>query len=346
MAMKLFETATCSQLPLVDEAQKSAILQAEKDAQTHRGFLQEIDGMHLLETGGELAQGTAAALPSSLCVMGWNMQRCLYPEQGAELLRPHNPDIILLSEMDNGMARTHQRHTTAALADCLGMRYAFAVEFFELGLGNDLERRLAADDHNERGWHGNALLCRVEPTAFALIRLDDSGLWFCPDDKLSSPSVLKQPRIGGRCAVAALLPGEDGDICVASVHLESLDDPAIRQSQMERLIAALDAFAPDVPTIIGGDLNTSFSPFDGRERQEPIFAAAERHGYSWEHNAAGTTTRSSLLTHKPRPAKKLDWFCARGFAAKGADILPAVDEGGKVLSDHEIIKGQFLRLRG
>ncbi|WP_321448826.1 endonuclease/exonuclease/phosphatase family protein [uncultured Cohaesibacter sp.] len=339
--MKLFEMATCANLPPVDEALKKDILQSERTCEMHKTLFEKVEALHVLETGGELLE--VSSLSSSLCVMSWNMQRCLYPEQSAELLRPHAPDVIVLSEMDCGMARTHQRNTTRALADCLGMCYAFGLEFFELGLGNDLERRLAADDHNEKGWHGNAILFSVPPVAQTLIRLDASGLWFCPDDGLSNSSVSKQPRIGGRCAVAAILPTQAGDVCVASVHLESLDDPAIRLAQMERLIAALDAFAPSLPTIIAGDLNTAFTPEDGTALQEPLFRAAERHGYSWENNAQGTTTRSSLLTYKPRPPCKLDWFCTRGFSCHGAHILPAVNDIGSALSDHEIIMGRFER---
>nr|WP_319390448.1 endonuclease/exonuclease/phosphatase family protein [uncultured Cohaesibacter sp.] len=337
--MKLFETATCSSLPEVSPQLSEAIQSAEKTQKAHRALFARLDALHLLETGGEMPK--ARPLADRITVMAWNLQRCLYPEQSADLLRPHDPDVILLSEMDIGMARTHQRHTVRALADSLGMRYAFGVEFFELGLGNDLERRLAADDHNTCGWHGNALLCRQKPDALALIRLDASGLWFCPVDGLGNDSVVKQPRVGGRCAIAAILPSDAGAICVASVHLESLDDPSIRLSQMERLIAALDAFAPGLPTIIGGDLNTALTPEDGGTKEEPLFRAAERHGFSWANNAKGTTTRRSLLTYKPRAPKKLDWLCARGLIPVEAAILPAIEESGKALSDHEIIMGRY-----
>ncbi|WP_119307111.1 endonuclease/exonuclease/phosphatase family protein [Cohaesibacter haloalkalitolerans] len=337
--MKLFETATCSSLPQVSPDLSRDIQCSEKTPQEHRALFARLDALHLLETGGEMPM--PHPLADRITVMAWNLQRCLFPEQSADLLRPHDPDVILLSEMDIGMARTHQRHTVRALADSLGMRYAFGVEFFELGLGNDLERRLAADDHNNCGWHGNALLCRQEPDALALIRLDESGLWFCPEDGLGNDSVAKQPRVGGRCAIAAILPSEAGTICVASAHLESLDDPSIRLSQMERLIAALDGFAPGLPTIIGGDLNTAFTPEGGGTKEEPLFRAAERHGFSWANNAKGTTTRRSLLTYKPRPPRKLDWLCARGFVPVEAAILPAIEASGKALSDHEIILGRY-----
>ncbi|WP_316859015.1 endonuclease/exonuclease/phosphatase family protein [uncultured Cohaesibacter sp.] len=341
--MKLFETATCASLPLVDADLSQAITNAERSRSAHKALLRQTEALHLIELGGELIP--SGPLASKMTVMAWNMQRCLYPEQSADLIRPHSPDVVLVSEMDNGMARTHQRNTTRALADSLGMRYAFGVEFFEMGLGNDIERRLSADQHNECGFHGNALLSRVEPKAVALIRLDDSGLWFAPQGHLSNNNVVSQPRIGGRCAIAAILETEHGDICVASVHLESLDDASIRLSQMERLIAALDAFAPDLPVIVGGDLNTGKSLEEAEERKEPLFEAAERHGFSWENNASGSTTRRSLLTNRPKPKLKLDWFFARGFTAGGADILPAVDEAGKVLSDHDLIMGHFEQTR-
>ena len=337
--MKLFETATCDSLPAIEPDLRQAIEQAERSPEAHRAFMRAIDAMHVIEVGGELIGN--GPLSSQLKIAAWNMQRCLFPEQSADLLRRHEPDIILVSEMDNGMARTHQRNTTRALADSLGMRYAYGLEFFELGLGNDTERRLAADSHNSKGWHGNAVLSRVEPRELALIRLEDYGHWFCPQDAFRSDTILSQPRIGGRCALAAILPTDVGDICVVSVHLESHADSHVRLSQIERLIAALDEFAADLPTIIGGDLNTGAGRSDVDERSEPLFDAAIRHGYSWDNNGSSPTTRRSLLTNTPKPSRKLDWFCARGVTSRGADTLAAIDESGKVLSDHDLIMGQF-----
>ena len=337
--MKLFATETCDYLPSVDAALVQAIAVAERHSDNHRTLMGAVEALHRVEVGGELVP--SGPLEEKLTVAAWNMQRCFYPEQSADLLRLHQPDVVLVSEMDNGMARTHQRNTTQALADSLGMRYAFGLEFFEMGLGNDAEKRLAADLHNALGWHGNAVLCRVEPEAVALIRLDDHGHWFCasPDDV--SDNMVRQPRIGGRCAVAAILQTKAGSICVASTHFENNGNGALRQSQMERLIAALDAFAPGLPVIIGGDLNNA----DGAEKRlperEPLFAAAERHGFNWDNNAQGHTTRQSPLIKTPRAKRHLDWFCSRGFRACGAEIIPALDQSGKVLSDHDMILGHF-----
>ncbi|SNY91923.1 Metal-dependent hydrolase, endonuclease/exonuclease/phosphatase family [Cohaesibacter sp. ES.047] len=337
--MKLFETSTCSTLPKVEAEMVEAIQASERNHEAHCRLFAAMDAMHCLEVGGEY--GAHGPIGPQLTAIAWNLQRCLYPEQSADILRDLDPDVVLVSEMDGGMARTHQRNTTRALADSLDMHYAFGLEFFELGLGNEAERRLAADDHNELGWHGNAVLSRVKPRGLALIRLDDHGHWFCPDEGLRSARVDQQPRVGGRCAIAAILPTEAGDVCAVSTHLENNAPSAYRQSQIDRLIAALDAFAPDVPVIIGGDLNTGGDPANGGGRNEPLFKAAERHGFTWDNNAIGPTTRKSPLSGAVRPKMQLDWFGARGLDGKGAQIIPALDEVGKVLSDHELIVGHF-----
>lgn len=294
--MKLFETGSCHDLPRVTAGLAERISKAERTSSTHRVLFDSMAAMHNLELGGELVD--RGQIGRELTIAAWNLERCLYPEQSADLLRKSTPDIVLVSEMDNGMARTHQRNTTRALADNLGMRYAFGLEFFEMDLGSDIERNLAADDFNEKGWHGNAVLARAEPIACALIRLDDHGQWFCLDDGPDADQINQQPRVGGRNAVAMILPTQAGNICVVSTHLESNAGISARQSQMERLMAALDGFAPGLPVIIGGDLNTG-NNIEGLDWQkESLFAAAERHDYDWSNNADGYTTRKSLLDRK------------------------------------------------
>lgn len=343
--MTLLHHKTCSDLPQVPSELAARIVRADRSAEVHRAFHAQIEALHLIEVGGECNQAEDGAknemLAADISVVAWNMQRCLYPEQSADLLREMAPDIVLVSEMDCGMARTHQRHTIRALADSLGMRYRFGVEFFELGLGNEIEQRLAADSFNSLGWHGNGLLSRVEPIAQAMVRLDDHGHWFCMDAASGKDHMKRQPRIGGRMAVLAILPGKAGDICVASTHFESHGGIVERHGQMERLMAAIDAFAPGLPVIIGGDLNAGNRLEKHQWQLERFFDAAERRGYSWENNAPGTTTRKSPLSLNRGHHMKLDWFCSRGLQAKGADILPALDIRGTVLSDHEVILGHF-----
>ncbi|MBI1493848.1 endonuclease/exonuclease/phosphatase family protein [Halocynthiibacter styelae] len=332
--MKLFETASCTALPAVPAELHDRILAAPRNSETHRELMEQMEAMHLLE---ERWPSAASPLPAEFTVAAWNLERCLDPEGSTALLKQHKPDIILLSEMDAGMARTAQRNTTADLAREMGMGYAYGVEFHEMDLGGETEREFCKDDYNAFGWHGNALLSRTKPLKTALVRLDDHGHWFCPETS-DDPA---QPRVGGRMAVMAVIPTRGGDICAISTHLESATDAPHRQSQMDRLIAAADAFAPGLPVIIGGDLNTGNHLPNADWQLETLFDSAKRQGFSWGNNLEGMTTRKSRITRWPTRAMKLDWFACRGLKEHGADIIPALDLTKTPLSDHELIVGQF-----
>ncbi|MEY8100057.1 endonuclease, partial [Falsihalocynthiibacter sp. S25ZX9] len=82
---------------------------------------------------------------------------------------------------------------------------------------------------------------------------DDHGHWFSSDELNADP---EQPRVGGRMAIAAILPRDSGTVCVVSTHLDSNADARYRAVQFERLLDAIDDFAPDMPVLIGWDLNT------------------------------------------------------------------------------------------
>lgn len=333
--MRLLETTVCSQLDPVSIQMRERIETANRTEQDHRNLMCNLPALYQIESNGPFE---ADPLPGQLSISAWNLERCLDPRGSAELLALQAPDIVLLSEMDCGMARTGQNHTIRDLAGQLGMGYAYVVEFYELGLGSELEVELASYSHNERGWHGNGLLCRSKPVELALIRLDDHGHWYCGTAEGADPG---QPRIGGRVAVAAKFATERGPVCVVSTHLESAGSISIRQSQMDRIIAAVDAFAPDMPVVIGGDLNTGNNLSDADWRAESLFEATERQAYSWSANTSNTTTRASRLTRFPERAMKLDWFAHRGLEVLSAETVPALDARGIPLSDHELIKAEF-----
>lgn len=340
--MHLFETASCTCLPDIDPELRYAIDMTARSVEAHRALMRTMPALHQVEIGGELIAN--GPLPTRLTVAAWTMQRCFFPEQSADLLRALEADLVLVSQMDIGMARTHQRHTTKALADSLGMRYCFGLEYFEAGLGNAVERRLAADSRNDKGWHGNAILSRVDPDRVALIRLDANGANFTATHDAASEE-MEGCRIGGSCAVAATFSTAHGPFCAVSTRLASTHAPILRLAMLERLIAALDMFATDLPILIGGDFGT-LSDLHGLDKDlEPLFRTAHRHGYSWENNATGTTTRPNGRSVGLKARKHQDWFCTRGFAPRGARIVPGLDMSGKALSDHEVILGTFDQVR-
>ncbi len=74
----------------------------------------------------------AQPLGSRIRLLAWNAQSCCHIEDSARVLAGLGADVLLLSEMDNGIDRSGQAHTTARLAEILGCGYVYGVEVFRL----------------------------------------------------------------------------------------------------------------------------------------------------------------------------------------------------------------------
>ena len=296
---------------------------------------------------------TCKQLNSNIRVIAWNLERCYHINASAELLASLNADIILLSEMDMGMARTDQKHTTACLAEKLGYGYVYGVEFLEFGLGSAVETAKFHGQSNQVGYHGNAILSRTELEQPGLVRLDDSGeIWFNPG---------METRLGGRVAVLATIKIDNQDVVFASVHLEDRTNPENRAEQVAVLLKAIEDYNPGAPTVIGGDFNThSFdlhklsSSIDQvrqlmkqdphrllhPQKHEPLFSLANNLGYEWENcNQLGAATDRKIT--KPLSLvgdKKMDWFLTRGLSVFNPAVIAATPTDiAYPLSDHELI---------
>lgn len=330
-------THTVPDLESVSLDTRQRVIDAEKTPREHAQCMQ-LPCMQSIELGG---QGDLTQLGDTVRVMAWNVERCLDVEGSAALLKAHQPDVVLLSEMDNGMARTQQRHTTRELAEQLGMYYAFGVEFLELDLGAAQEIAFATDDFNEHGWHGNAILSRAPLSRLTLLRYDDEGYWFAGKNLNGR---VEQSRVGGRIALIASILTEHDDVTFASTHFESHSDSKAalidrRAQQMRMTIDACETFGND-KVIIGGDLNSKYG------EEETLFQTATDAGYHWRANADGITTRVSRLnsanqTDASQRQRHLDWFCAKGIDSSNAAIVPALDDDGTALSDHEAIFAEW-----
>jgi len=308
--------------------------QAERDrldglARTEANHAEALAGLACLQRLEAPMAERGEILSFPLTVAAWNLERCYNVEKSAVLLQRVGAELVLLSEVDNGMARTAQRHTSRDIATELGMNYAFGVEFLELELGAEVEFAFCEDDFNRHGFHGNALLSKAALQAPVMIRLEPHGHWFTPE----SPA----RRVGTRCAIAAGVMTTEGPLYAVSVHLENRGDAAYREAQVKRLIDAIDELAGDAPVIIGGDLNTGLA--DGGDfEKETLFAHAygrgfERHGGPLDQ----TTTRPSRVSRSPRGTWKLDWFLTRGLLVEDSRIVPSVADDGEVLSDHDMV---------
>jgi endonuclease/exonuclease/phosphatase family metal-dependent hydrolase len=314
------------------------------DDDLHRRLLDELPCLH------QVAQGHAG-LPSELSgwlrVAAWNVQRGRRPAALADhLLQASGGGVCLLSELDDGMARTQNENIADVIATDLEAGYAFGVEFIELGLGDEAEQRAAAGQANDRGLHGNAIVSPAHLGDPVVIRLPESGPgWFAAD----SP----QPRVGGRVAVLATVVLDGVAVELASTHLENRTDAGHRAEQMEVLLQGLDERSSGGPAIVAGDFNTlgvSYAdlldrPLVRRLRKEdptrftwpverePLFEVARDHGFEWtDANVAAPTTEhdaDGLPDHVPL---KLDWILARGLVARRPSVIAASG-----FSDHHAV---------
>lgn len=315
-----------SALSVPSQETRAGFASIERTIAAHDVAMAARPEMNSIEVGGTPSSIAPLAFPFT--VAAWNLERCLFAAESAAHLAATQAPVVLLSEMDNGMARTGQRHPTAEVAASLGMQYAYGVEFIELGLGSDTEREFCKDDFNEKGFHGNALMAAVPLGRPFMLRLWGERLWFMDGE---------QPRLGERFAIGAVIETEAGPFVAVSTHLESATTAAYRERQVTELIDALDQAFPGMPVLIGGDLNTG-NHAGGDFEAEGLFAMSAGRGFTRHGGPLEVmTTRPSLITRWPERAMKLDWFLSRGLKIGETRIIPSLDATGRPLSDHDLI---------
>jgi endonuclease/exonuclease/phosphatase family metal-dependent hydrolase len=287
----------------------------------------------------------------------WNAERLKYFDASAGLLGGLGADVLMLCEVDVGMARTGNRHTIAALADSLGAGYVFGAEFVELGLGDLREQQWHAGQANSAGLHGGGFVGRVALQRPALARLEASGRWF--------DGAFHERRVGGRIAMLAELEIDGGPVLLVSAHYESHTGPADRLLQTRAMLDAIDAHAPGVPVLIGGDFNTSTFDLEYKRDakfvavalaadpqrlaapipHEPMFELLRERGYDWEScNVMGAPTQRTRPDGTPAPPfGKIDWLFARGLQCSEPAVIAAVDPAGVAVSDHEVLAVSIAR---
>ena len=336
-------------LPPVPAEARRALAAAVPTRDEHARLEAELGVFDRVE---QAAPPAPRAEPRELRVVAWNLERGRQLAAAAAVLSREAPDVVLLSEMDVGMARSGQHHTTRVLATSLGHGYAYAVEFVELGLGSPAERTRHAGAENARGLHGGAITSPLRLHRPARVALGPGGDWL--------DGSRGEARVGGRMALLVTVRAGGTDVVLASVHLESHSDPEHRAAQLQHLLQALEAYAPGAPALVGGDLNTLSMPTEqlaeperlkaalhadpGRllhpARHEPLFERAREVGFEWRICNAlgeGTLRRPSAQGSRRIPVR-IDWFLSRGLGCSQPKTLAALDGStGEALSDHEPI---------
>jgi endonuclease/exonuclease/phosphatase family metal-dependent hydrolase len=313
-------------------------------------------------------------------IAAWNVRRGTAYEGVLRQLN-HDPvlaraDVLLLTELDNGMARSGNRHVALDLARALGMHAAFVPCYLNLTKGNGDER--SAEGENALGLHGNAILSRHPLAALRVHSLANGR------DKLSGV----ERRIGCQRGLTAevALPGLP--LAVTCLHLDAHASRAHRSLQMRQVLAETATLT--LPHLIGGDWNTTtFDCQSGtaaalnfagrlgrvldrrfeddhlhpeRECERPLFEALDRAGFDLDScNVAGAPTwyfdpgedlgalhawlprwapsvlRWALRRTGGRSLFKIDWLAARGLVCSAPQVLADLSHAGARVSDHDPI---------
>jgi endonuclease/exonuclease/phosphatase family metal-dependent hydrolase len=333
--------------PLLDPSRRRAVLDLAARSPDGAANIAE---MAIVKRGG-FAPSHAPPYGSEsdiVRVLVWNIERGKSPAQWAAIEQVRRADVLLLCEVDDGMARSNNFDVAAELAARLGLHYAFAPNYFELTRGTRKERFATRGRANARGFHGNAILSRWPLLDVRRLPLPVEFDWFRHYER----------RIGTRVALRATLARPGEPVTVAVAHLEAFASPAQRARQMRVLMEGLH----DAPrAIVGGDFNTlgirpgwggAFRLLADRARDahrltrsvvehEPLFEEARRVGFYWEDlNCWASTWRLSRILPS-RFRAKLDWILGRnvnvvpGSTAVVRADLDRKSRGFGRLSDHD-----------
>ena len=196
----------------------------------------------------------------------WNIERGLKLEGLLSIFREHpvvrESDILLLTELDWGMARTNNRFVAREIASALGLNFGFSTCYIALNKGSGLETSMPGE--NTQALHGNALFSR-----FPLSEVHSIAL---PNGKDLMKG--KEKRLGCQRAVVATIHHPSGDFRAVSLHLDAHSSQKHRRHQMKVVLDHLQTLRPLLPVLIGGDWNTS--TYDSRRALYSILGYARR----------------------------------------------------------------------
>jgi len=213
------------------------------------------DEVERVTRGMEYGSGSrreAASAPGFLRVAAWNIERGRQLDSIVTYAAEHpllrRADVLLVPEVDIGMARSGNRNVAAELAAALGFDYVFGNSYLCLDGGNSTDWE-GKDQRqpNSLGLHGNAILSR-----FPINRAENVSLPITKDKFHSS-----EKRLGHKKALWAELETPFGALPVAVVHLDSGASPAQRGLQMKALVARLEERGLGQRALVGGDFNTT-----------------------------------------------------------------------------------------
>ncbi len=263
----------------------------------------------------------------TIAALAWNIERGIVFDGIVEALKHHqelkDKDLLLLTELDHGMARSGNRFVAKEIADALGLNYAFAPVYVALQKGSGVEA--AMEGENTLSIHGLAMFSRWPMQNVHAVALPNGK------DKMWG----KEKRLGFLRALFADIEHPSGTFRAVTIHLDAHCSREHRRRQIRIILDHLETLPP-LPTLIGGDWNTTtfnsqsstraimgywrrvfmgpknvaqnHLPHPERYFERPMFNYLERRGYDFRSlNNVGTGTLHYHVESIEKNTNLRDW---------------------------------------
>lgn len=186
-----------------------------------------------------------------------------------------NPDIIVLTDVDQGRPESNYKNVPDEIANALGYNYVFGVEFigtdpYILGVlpSESTQQTASIDKKRYKGLSGHAILSKYPISNARIIRLPAAYDWYNDEKEyIQDMKAMKEKKlpvtpeptdikIGGRIALSAdiTLP-ENVKVTVIAVETEERTQPKNRAVQVEYLLSQIKDISN--PVVIAANLNTN-----------------------------------------------------------------------------------------
>ncbi len=238
---------------------------------------------------------------NAVSALAWNIERGNIYEGIVDALKNNaqlkDKDVLLLTELDYGMARSKNRFVAQEIAKELKLNYAFAPVYIALQKGSGVEE--FAEGKNTTSIHGLAMFSKYPLKNVHAIDLPNGK------DKMWG----KEKRLGYLRALVADIEHPAGDFRAVTIHLDAHSSRKHRHLQMKIILDALDQL-PKLPTLLGGDWNTT--TYNAQNANHAIA------GYFWRVMLGVKNVVKNHLPHPDRHFEK-DLFGEierRGFEYK------------------------------
>ena len=239
----------------------------------------------------------AYAAGSDIRALAWNIERGIQFEGIIDALTDHpelkNKDLLLLTELDYGMARSGNRFVAQDIAKALNLNYAFAPVYIALQKGSGVESEMVGE--NTLSIHGLAMFSKWKMNNVHAVALPNGK------DKMWG----KEKRLGHLRALIADISHPNGVFRSVTVHLDAHCSRAHRLRQMNVILDHLDKLKP-LPVLIGGDWNTT--TFNAQNARRAIL------GY-WRRVMMGV--KNVVRNHYPHPDRYFERNLFREVESRG-----------------------------